>query len=466
MTNPIYFDLTDLIRFAESNDHVTGIQRVELRVFLELLKKHGPDQIKAIALTRRQQWVELPTTELLALNDFDATALLIKTGFIRKSWGPQVAEVKRYLRPYQHNKLLRSMIKIGVHLQFHLAPQNLEKKGFKLFKNVPALRIQPQVIENFPTPSVLVRICPNVTDQHIQQFCERQSTRGVRVCQMIHDLIPITHPHFHVAEASKKFSTWLLKSTTYVSTYLCVSQNTHHDLLAFFNREHISKEIKTTPLAHEFFAHPRNARCKQPATLASFMTELGNHNYVLCVGSIEIRKNGLGLLNAWDLVTKARPDDKTKLVFAGRIGWLVDDFLARLASSPALRDRVILLTSPSDADLAWLYGHCQFTIYPSRYEGWGLPVGESLWFGKPCLASHSSSIPEVGGDLINYFDPESIPAMADCITKVLSYPEALQAQEQRIRQATLRSWADLSDAVYSAVIEPPDERESKCKART
>jgi glycosyltransferase involved in cell wall biosynthesis len=173
------------------------------------------------------------------------------------------------------------------------------------------------------------------------------------------------------------------------------------------------------------------------------------------VGSIEIRKNGLGLLNAWDEVAKARPDDKTKLVFAGRIGWLVDDFLARLASSPSLRERVILLTSPSDADLAWLYGHCLFTIYPSRYEGWGLPVGESLWFGKPCLASRASSIPEVGGDLIDYFDPESITDMAECITKVLSHPEALQAREQRIRQAALRSWADLSEAVYSAVIESP-----------
>lgn len=453
MPSPIYFDLTDLIRFAESNDHVTGIQRVELRVFLELLKTHGPNQIKAIALTRRQQWVELPTTELLTLDDFDATTLLIKTGFIRKSRGPQVAEVKRYLRPYQHNKLLRGLIKLGVHLQFHLAPHQLEKKGFKLFRNVPALRVLPKVIENLPTPSVLVRITPNVTDSHIQEFCKRQSLRGVRVCQMIHDLIPITHPHFHVAAASQKFSTWLLNSTTYVSTYLCVSQNTHQDLLDFFRREQITKDIKTTPLAHEFFAHPRNARCQRPATLAPFMSALANQNYVLCVGSIEIRKNGLGLLNAWDQVAKARPDDKTKLVFAGRIGWLVDDFLARLASSPSLRERVILLTSPSDADLAWLYGHCLFTIYPSRYEGWGLPVGESLWFGKPCLASRASSIPEVGDDLIDYFDPESITDMAECITKVLSHPEALQAQEQRIRQAALRSWADLSEAVYSAVIE-------------
>lgn len=454
MIHPIYFDLTDLIRFAESNDHVTGIQRVELRVFLELLKKHGPDQIKAIALTRRQQWVELPTTELLALDDFDATTLLIKTGFIRKSRGPQVAEVKRYLRPYQHNKLLRGVIKVGVHLQFHLAPRQLERKGFKFFRNVPALRVQPKVIEDLPTPSVLVRITPNVTDAHIQQFCKRQSRRGVRVCQMIHDLIPITHPHFHVVEASKKFSTWLLSSTAYVSTYLCVSQNTHRDLRDFLDRQKITRDIQTTPLAHEFFGHARNTRVSPPVPAPAFMTDLANQRYVLCVGSIEIRKNGLGLLNAWDQVKKTHPSDNTKLVFAGRIGWLVDDFLARLAASPSLREQVVLVTSPSDADLAWLYGHCLFTLYPSRYEGWGLPVGESLWFGKPCLASNASSIPEVGGDLIDYFDPENIPAMADGIARALSRPEILQDQERRIRQAPLRTWAHLSDAIYSAVNTP------------
>ena len=61
----------------------------------------------------------------------------------------------------------------------------------------------------------------------------------------------------------------------------------------------------------------------------------------------------------------------------------------------------------SDEELAWMYKNCAFSIYPSFYEGWGLPIAESAFYGAPCLASSTSSMPEVAGSAVDYFNPAS-----------------------------------------------------------
>jgi hypothetical protein len=124
------------------------------------------------------------------------------------------------------------------------------------------------------------------------------------------------------------------------------------------------------------------------------------------------------------------------LVLAGRPSWVKGDheFIMRLLTrDPGLRDSVRVLTCLDDANLAWLYRHCRFTVYPSLCEGWGLPVAESLRQGKVCLASSLSSIPEIGGDLVDYaspFDPGGFLAL------VLRYldPRHLAQREAEIRE--------------------------------
>jgi glycosyltransferase involved in cell wall biosynthesis len=75
-----------------------------------------------------------------------------------------------------------------------------------------------------------------------------------------------------------------------------------------------------------------------------------------------------------------------------------------------------------------------FTLYPSLYEGWGLPVAESLAYGKFCLASSAASIPEVGGDLIEYIDPWDVPTWAERIKWYIDHDEDLRRKEQRISE--------------------------------
>jgi glycosyltransferase involved in cell wall biosynthesis len=163
-------------------------------------------------------------------------------------------------------------------------------------------------------------------------------------------------------------------------------------------------------------------------------------SYVLFVSTVEVRKNHALLFSVWrkleDEVRAGVRDAASVpiLVFAGRVGWLVSDLLGQLENTHWLHGKVRLIPDPSDAELRALYRGCLFTAFPSWFEGWGLPVSESLAFGKPCLASCATALPEAGGDLCRYFDPGDVASAHQAIAALLDTPGALAAWEDRVRR--------------------------------
>lgn len=126
--------------------------------------------------------------------------------------------------------------------------------------------------------------------------------------------------------------------------------------------------------------------------------------YILTVSTISPRKNMDGLIKAFNNIK-----DKTKcnLVIAGKNGWLYEkvyDEVKRLK----LEDRVIFTGGVSDYELAELYKECEVFVYPSFYEGFGLPPLEAMSYNKKCIVSNKTSIPEVVGEAGVYFDPNDI----------------------------------------------------------
>jgi glycosyltransferase involved in cell wall biosynthesis len=171
--------------------------------------------------------------------------------------------------------------------------------------------------------------------------------------------------------------------------------------------------------------------------------------YVLFVSTIEIRKNHRLLVRAWRrLIERHGADAVPVLVFAGKVGWMVDDLLADLSASDWLGGKVEHRPGLSDTELDVAYGRCLFTLFPSVAEGWGLPVAESLAHGKFCLASNRTSIPEVGGGLIDYFDPADDDDVVAKIEWLLFEPGYLAAREARLRaQYRPGTWADCARSV-------------------
>jgi glycosyltransferase involved in cell wall biosynthesis len=128
------------------------------------------------------------------------------------------------------------------------------------------------------------------------------------------------------------------------------------------------------------------------------------------------------------------------LVLAGGKGWLEND-LQEFIQGLGMAEHVRVLGYVSDEVLAWLYGNCYGFVYPSLYEGFGLPVLEAMEMGAAVITSNTTSIPEVGGDAVHYVDPFSEQDMVDGLIR-FSRDEAYRKdlQERAIGQASTFSW--------------------------
>ncbi|MGE5262982.1 MAG: glycosyltransferase family 4 protein, partial [Acidobacteriota bacterium] len=145
--------------------------------------------------------------------------------------------------------------------------------------------------------------------------------------------------------------------------------------------------------------------------------------YLLSVGTLQPRKNYARLIQAFAQVVSnggpaAPPFPTLKLVIAGGQGWMYDEVYATVARL-GLGDRVVFTGFTPDADLPALYALATLLVYPSLYEGFGLPVAEAMACGAPVVSSNASSLPEVAGDAAVYFDPRDVDAMAAAIRGAL-----------------------------------------------
>jgi len=143
--------------------------------------------------------------------------------------------------------------------------------------------------------------------------------------------------------------------------------------------------------------------------------------YWLNVGTIEPRKNQRRLAEAYARYL-ALDGTAMPLVLAGGNGWLMDDFEKYLSNS-AIAAHVIMTGYVSDEELIWLYRNCYANIYPSLFEGFGLPVLEGMQFGAPTLASWSTSIPEVTGEAAILLAPEDTECWAQAMVRLVANRE-------------------------------------------
>jgi glycosyltransferase involved in cell wall biosynthesis len=154
-------------------------------------------------------------------------------------------------------------------------------------------------------------------------------------------------------------------------------------------------------------------------------------NFILCCGTVEVRKNHQLLYTAYKEGFR-RGLKLPKLVIVGGKGWYTSDVVYQFTHDPAFRD-MVYIGGRSDQELEWLYQNSLFSIYPSVYEGWGLPIAESLAHGKLCLSSDTASMPEIAGDLIEYFSPYDPVGCLELVQKYMN-KDVLQKKEKQITE--------------------------------
>lgn len=162
--------------------------------------------------------------------------------------------------------------------------------------------------------------------------------------------------------------------------------------------------------------------------------------FVLMVGDLQPRKNHLGLLNAFEEVLRAHPHLPHSLVFVGKETWYSKD-LHRAVAASSIAERVRFTGFVDDADLAHFYGACDLFVFPSFYEGFGLPILEAMACGRAVACSNLTAMPEVADGAGILFDPHSTRDMFRAIADILLDQE-LRTRLERLgtQRASQFSW--------------------------
>jgi len=266
----------------------------------------------------------------------------------------------------------------------------------------------------------------------------------VKFAVLAHDMIPELFPEWAVKANVSNFRAWLRSTVLAADALFANSRSTAADLTACI---HAMGRTAPAPVVVPVGSIP------PPALEVDAMPVTPPRPYVLLVSTIEVRKNHTLMFKIWRRMLRSLPPDQVPdLVFAGKIGWLTADLMQQLENCDWLDGRIRFVASPSDSELAALYRGCLFTVFPSLYEGWGLPVTESLRFGKMVAASDRASIPEAGGEFCAYYDPEDVAGAYSVISGLIQHPERIAAMEARIAADFVPpGWADTASVILDTL---------------
>lgn len=269
------------------------------------------------------------------------------------------------------------------------------------------------------------------------------------VWSMIYDLLPETCPQYFDESLATAYSRWLRESFGIGSGFLAISECTKSDVLAYASRNALpAPRVEVVRLGDEL--HFDASESAGPPAFAECVSDGG---FVLCVSHFYPRKNQELLYQTWRRLKQRGVVGLPHLVFVsgGTVGRR--ELVSEIFRDPLLKGRVHLLERVSDAELRWLYRKSQFVMYPAIYEGWGLPVAEALAFGKYCIASNASSIPEIGGGLADYHDPFDVVECSRLVARAIAEPDYVRRREALVRSGyRTTAWADCSAQVANVLL--------------
>lgn len=259
-----------------------------------------------------------------------------------------------------------------------------------------------------------------------------------------HDLSVFHWPEFHPAGRVHLMQKELKKTVARAKVLITDSEYTKTELVEYFSLD--PSDVVVAPLASSGFFMPR-----QPADVHSVLNKykLGYKQFFLYTGTIEPRKNILSLLQAYD-----RLDAVTKrnfpLVISGYKGWENEE-LFKLFKKGSDEGWLNYLGFTASEDLPKLYAAAKGFLFPSIYEGFGLPVLEAMASGVPVICSNASSLPEVVGEAALMHDPYDVPRFSESIDRLIQDPSIEQRMiTAGIERASQFSWKHCADKTIQA----------------
>lgn len=265
----------------------------------------------------------------------------------------------------------------------------------------------------------------------------------------IHDVIPLVLPWAFPLRHRWVLSTALARIRKQAEMVIVPSMAAADDVVRYLQVER--ERISVIPMGCDARFQP----VEEPARAAAMQQRYDlPQRYILFVGTLEPRKNVKTLLQAFAMLLAETPQDDLALVIAGGNGWGGEDYLATVEAL-GLRDRIRFTGFVADDLLPELYRGALLFVYPSLYEGFGLPVLEAMACGTPVITSNRASLPEVAGDAALLVDPTRPEALAAAMTSIISNGELRQGLRAKgLARARAFTWdgvAEQTVAIYRAV---------------
>ncbi len=288
---------------------------------------------------------------------------------------------------------------------------NVELIQFKIPNRV--LDISSRVL-NYPKIDKLLKgvevfFSPHIFLSSVSKKCKTVVT--------FHDLSFEKYPEFYSAGKNYwHFSMSPEKQAKKADRIIAVSQSTKDDLVELY-------KINPNKIKVIYSGVNEVSSIKYQVSRESEVRKKYNlpKNYVLYLGTLEPRKNIIGLIKAFELLKKSYKLQATsyKLVIAGAKGWLYEDIF-KAANSSSVKDDIIFTGFVDDEDKPALYNCAELFVYPSFYEGFGFPPLEAMKYGVPVITSNFSSLPEAVGDAAIIVNPYNLDELAEAIQMVLT----------------------------------------------
>jgi glycosyltransferase involved in cell wall biosynthesis len=313
---------------------------------------------------------------------------------------------------------------------------HFETISSRIFRNRFALLAYEQI----GLPTLLRRLRIDVI--HSLHYTFPLFSRAARVVT-IHDLTFFLWPQMHTRSRTIVFQPFIRAALGIVEAVVFVSDSTRRDAERLRASSGQVRIVTPLGVAEEAFAQP----CEALIRMHLEQLRVGKP-YLLFVGTIEPRKNLQLLIEAFDSVAHDFPD--VSLVLAGKVGWHSETF-DRAIKASKFRDRIRQLGYVDDEQKQALLAGSAALVYPSLYEGFGLPVLEAMALGIPVVTSNVSSLPEVGGDAAMLVDPASPAEIAAAVRNILS-DAGLAAQLAKAGPERARAfpWSQTAEKTYAA----------------
>ncbi len=275
-----------------------------------------------------------------------------------------------------------------------------------------------------------------------------EQRRGLRRVVLCYDIIPILFPEWYGEKDAVAFGGYYARSFATADRVIFNASINERDARSFCRSLGFDlTDSRIVPLGSDFSA---------PSGKRSLPAGLQPGRYAVFVSTIEPRKNHNMLVDVWSRLSADGVIHKAdfKLVLAGRSGWKMEKFFADLTANPEFGRSIFHLESLGDDLIKTLYAEAAFSLYPSIYEGFGLPPIESMLAGAPVIASTGGAIPEVVGDAGICLDPHDPDAWYREIKRMIDDESHRQSWADRARSYRQVTWRESAERFVAAVEEP------------